>query len=86
MSGECPICHEHCLDCKCDMQELPCGLVRTGYSVKIRPMFITTVSPRKFMKKYQVKGCDGCYTIIADTWSVGQEGLKFYQNKEIVAW
>lgn len=31
------------------------------------------------MNKYQVKSVDGKYTIEADSWSVGDEGLKFYQ-------
>jgi hypothetical protein len=30
------------------------------------------------MIKYLVKSIDGKYTIQADTWSVGVEGLKFY--------
>jgi hypothetical protein len=30
------------------------------------------------MNKYTVKSTDGTYNIIADTWSVGVEGLKFY--------
>lgn len=47
MSGECQICHEHCLDCKCGKQELPNGLIRTGCSVKIQPSYICIVSPEK---------------------------------------
>jgi len=30
------------------------------------------------MNKYLVKSVDGKYSIEADTWSVGVEGLKFY--------
>jgi hypothetical protein len=50
MSGDCQICHEHCLDCKCGKQELPNGLIRTGCSVKIQPRYICMMHPEKMEK------------------------------------
>lgn len=44
MSGECETCGDHCLDCKCE--RLPSGLIKTKYSVKIKPMFIC-IRPEK---------------------------------------
>ena len=38
------------------------------------------------MNTYTVKSTDGTYNIIADNWSVGHEGLKFYQKEKMVAW
>jgi hypothetical protein len=38
------------------------------------------------MNTYTVKSTDGSYNIIADNWSVGHEGLKFYQREKVVAW
>jgi len=50
MSGECETCHEHCLDCRCGKQDLPVGMIKTGYAVKIKPMFIV-IRPLKNMKE-----------------------------------
>ncbi len=49
MSGECQLCHEHCLDCKCGKEEL--GLRRTGYFVKFNACFVTVMSPEKMEKQ-----------------------------------
>jgi hypothetical protein len=38
------------------------------------------------MKKYEVLCLSSYYTIKADGWIVGAEGLKFYQDEEVVAW
>lgn len=41
MSGNCQICHEHCLDCKCGVQMLGChppGTIIEGFAP--RPTFI----------------------------------------------
>ncbi len=38
------------------------------------------------MKSYEILCCGTNYYVKADTWSVGNEGLKFIIKNEIVAW
>jgi hypothetical protein len=38
------------------------------------------------MEKYEVLCMNSKYLIKADNWCVGIDGLKFYQQEEIVAW
>jgi hypothetical protein len=38
------------------------------------------------MQDYEVRCLNDKYRIEADNWSVGTEGLKFYQSKEVIAW
>jgi Protein of unknwon function (DUF3310) len=52
MSGECQICHEHCLDCKCGKQDLPSDYKNVLISEEGKKAFLKALNERfKFTKE-----------------------------------